>query len=51
MPRRMWTYYGVNVDPIGANSWGGRWVALVPGHGYLKADTKEGMRELIRHTR
>ena len=49
MTRRTWTYRGVNVDPIAPNSWGGRWVALVSDVGYLKSDTKDGMRELIRH--
>lgn len=48
----MWTYYGVTVDRAGVNSAGIRWSALVsfPGYaGFLRADSKEGMRELIRH--
>ena len=45
-----WTYKGVNVDPAGINSSGIRWSALMPeAGGYLKADTKAGMRELITH--
>ncbi len=48
----MWTYRGVNVYPAGLNSSGIRWYALGYQLGLgmtLKADTKAGMRELIRH--
>ena len=44
----MWTYYGVDVFPAGRNSSGIRWQARA-GLGFgLHADTKAGMRELIR---
>lgn len=47
-----WTYRGVTVSPAGPNGSGVRWSALVdfPGYaGYLRSDTKPGMRELVRH--
>lgn len=43
----MWTYYGVNVWPADRNSAGLRWDALTD-LGRMRADTKDGMRELIR---
>jgi hypothetical protein len=52
--RASWSYFGVTIDPAGRNSSGIRWSALVslPGYaGFLRADTKDGMRELIRHYR
>jgi hypothetical protein len=48
----VWTYRGVNVHPAGSNAPSIRWTALVdlPGYaGFLRADTKQGMRELVRH--
>jgi hypothetical protein len=46
--RRIWTYMGVNVYRCEPNGSGMRWHAM-PGAGrVLKADTKDGMRELIR---
>ena len=47
----MWTYKGVDVDRHGPNSMGLRWIARNPNPNgrtlYLRADTKDGMRELI----
>jgi hypothetical protein len=54
MMRASWYYFGVTIDPAGRNASGVRWSALVslPGYaGFLRADTKDGMRELIRHYR
>jgi hypothetical protein len=46
----IWTYRGVNVHPAGANSAGIRWSAWSDrAASYLRADSKAGMRELIRH--
>jgi hypothetical protein len=45
----MWTYYGVNVYPCGRNNSGLRWEAYCGRN--LRADTKDGMRDLIRHYR
>ncbi len=50
----MWTYFGITVERAPVNSSGIRWTALVdfPSYsGYLKADTKAGMRDLIREKR
>lgn len=44
--RKMWTYKGFNVWPAEINSSGIRWEAYTPT-GFLRADTKQGMRELI----
>jgi hypothetical protein len=44
----MWTYFGINVYPAGINGSGIRWYSIAP---HLRADTKEGMRELIRDHR
>jgi hypothetical protein len=48
--REMWTYYGVNVYPADMNCSGIRWTARFAGLP-LRADSKDGMRELIRHSR
>ena len=45
----MWTYYGVNIWPAGRNSAGMRWEAFT-SKGRMRADTKDGMRELVRET-
>lgn len=45
--RRPWSYRNVFVEPAKSNSSGIRWTALFPGFGFLKADTKAGMRDLI----
>jgi hypothetical protein len=47
--RAMWTYKRVDVWPADRNSAGIRWYAHVPGSPVLRADTKDGMRELITH--
>jgi len=48
--RTMWTYKGTNVWPADRNSAGIRWYAHMSGApGTLRADTKDGMRELITH--
>ncbi len=42
------TYYGYDMpDRLSPGGW---WVAWKSGVGYLKADTKQGLRQLIRHT-
>ena len=46
--RKPWTYGGENIWPCELNSSGMRWYALTEKSGILRADTKEGMRELIR---
>ena len=43
----MRTYYGITIEPAGCNSSGIRWTALTE-HGYLRADTLNGIKELIR---
>jgi hypothetical protein len=46
--RTIWTYRGVNVYPTELNGSGIKWYAH--GNGcYLRADTKDGMRHLIRN--
>jgi hypothetical protein len=48
-PCTIWTYRGVNVYPAPLNGAGIRWYAY-DGTGVCKrADTKDGMRELIRN--
>ena len=50
----MWTYFGITVEPAKINSGGYRWSALVDFvdyAGYLHAETKAGMRHLIKHYR
>jgi hypothetical protein len=42
------TYRGVEIERAGLNGSGIRWVAFIPGHGFLRADTLDGVRELIR---
>jgi hypothetical protein len=51
--RKRWSYYGINVYPAGVNGSGIRWYAMnAPGApGVLVADTKDGMRDLIKHYR
>ena len=49
--RKVWTYFGVYVFPADRNTSGIRWYADMGIGMYLKADTKEGMRELIRRHR
>lgn len=46
--REPWVYRGTTVYPADFNSSGIRWTALCLGD-RLRADTKEGMRELINH--
>jgi hypothetical protein len=45
--RKPWTYKGIDVWPADRNSSGIRWYARVPNAPTLRADTKDGMRELI----
>jgi hypothetical protein len=48
----VWSYFGINVYPAERNSAGIRWYARIgDGAGTLRADTKKGMRELIRRER
>lgn len=47
MSGRDWTYRGVYVHRAGPNSSGIRYTALCFGV-FLRADTQQGMRELIR---
>lgn len=42
----MWTYKGIDVFPADRNSSGIRWYARTQ-NGILKADTKQGMKQLI----
>jgi len=42
-----WTYKGVNVYPAGLNSSGIRWYAYNGSGICLRADSKQGMRNLI----
>lgn len=42
-----WNYKGVNVYRSALNASGIRWHALAGRGGFLRADTKSGMRELI----
>lgn len=44
------TYRGIIISRAGLNGSGIRWIALSPAGGFLRADTLEGMRGLIRHT-
>jgi hypothetical protein len=45
--RKPWRYKGMDVFPADRNSSGIRWYAR-PGNGkVLRADTKDGMRQLI----
>jgi hypothetical protein len=44
----IWTYYGVTVFPASKNASGIRWSANIGIGVCLRADTKAGMRELIR---
>lgn len=46
-----WTYYGVTVHLAGINASGIRWWAILDSGQSLRADTKNGMRELVRHYR
>ena len=48
--RKIWTYKDVLVHPAGINSAGIRWWAIVINGQNLRAQTKEGMRQLITHT-
>ena len=45
----MWTYKGIDVFPADINSSGIRWYARMGIGITLRADTKQGMRELINH--
>lgn len=48
----MWTYKGILVHRASANSTGIRWYARLRVDGappVLRADTKQGMRQLITH--
>ncbi len=42
----MWTYKGIDVSRADRNSSGIRWEAFTQ-YGRLRADTKEGMKQLI----
>lgn len=42
------TYYGIHINPMGRNSWGGRWEAYVPGRRTVAADTLAGVKAMIR---
>lgn len=41
------TYRGCEIQPMGRNSWGGRWESYVGGR-FVAADTLEGVKALIR---
>jgi hypothetical protein len=43
----MWIYKGFYIYPASRNSSGIRWYCLSGRGGYLRADTKAGIRELI----
>jgi hypothetical protein len=43
----MWIYKGFYIYPASQNSSGIRWYCLSGRGGYLRADTKAGIRELI----
>ncbi len=43
----MWQYKGYFVYPAARNASGIRWYCLSSRGGYLRADTKAGIRELI----
>ncbi len=46
--RKPWTYKGFTVWPAARNSSGIRWYAMfIPGIGTVRADTKQGIRQLI----
>lgn len=47
----MWTYRGINVYPADRNASGVRWIASTGSGMKLRADTKEGMRQLIRSSK
>ena len=44
------TYMGVFIERADINSSGIRWTAFVQGAGTLKADTLQGIKQLIKHT-
>jgi hypothetical protein len=44
---KTWTYKGVNVFPASVNASGIRWTARCNLGFALKADTKQGMKQLI----
>lgn len=48
MERKAWIYRGVFVLPAGRNAYGIRWTANAHVGSCLRADSKDGMRELIR---
>lgn len=45
--RASWVYKGVDVYPASSNSSGVRWYARTD-YGILRADTRDGMKQLIR---
>jgi hypothetical protein len=47
----MWAYRGINVYPADRNSSGFRWTAITGSGLKLKADTKDGMKQLIRSSK
>lgn len=49
--RRMWTFMGYDVFPADRNSSGIRWYSRSGRGYYLKSDTKNGMKQLIREER
>lgn len=45
-------YYGILIYPVARwSTWGMRWEALIPGRGFVGAETLDGMRAIIRHHR
>lgn len=40
-------YYGVWLEPMGLNNWGGRWQCLCFGVN-LRADSLSGIKQLVR---
>lgn len=43
-------YMGQIIERAGINGSGIRWVCLCDGHGFLRADTLQGIKQLIRKT-
>lgn len=49
-----WTYFGISISRASWNNMGLRWISGQTPAGFpafLRSDTKEGMREMIRHYR
>jgi hypothetical protein len=45
------TYFGCSINPMGRNSWGGRWEAYTDAGRFVRADTLAGVMRLIRDDR